>query len=166
MTEPTWLAHARAQLGVKEVAGPKSSPTVLDYYARAAHPEIKDDAVPWCAAFVGAMLKDAGVKPSGSLAARSYEAWGQPLPGGKPVLGCVGVKKRAGGGWTGHVGFVVGATADRVFMLGGNQSDAVTIASFPRKDFTAFRWPANVAIPKGGTLPTTIAGAKVSVSEA
>jgi uncharacterized protein (TIGR02594 family) len=138
---------------------------VLHYYERAGHGEIHDDDVPWCAAFVGAMLADVGIKGSHSLAARSYETWGVSLQ--TPIYGCVGVKKRRGGAvWQGHVGFVVAASADRIWLLAGNQGDAVSVASFPREDFTAFRWPARIAIPTDLVkLPTSGDGA-INVSEA
>lgn len=161
--EPSWLKFARKELGTKEVPGHGNNPTVVNYFNEAQHPEIKQDEVPWCAAFVGAMLKRAGIKPSGSLMARSYEQWGQTLV--KPVLGCVGVKKRPGAGFVGHVGFVVGLTSDTVILLGGNQGDKVSIASFKRREFTAFRWPANIVVPKNLSLPTTVAGAQSGVKE-
>ena len=162
--EPAWLVEARKMIGTVEGAGPKNNPAVVHLYEEAGHPEIRQDEVPWCAAFVGAMLKRAGIKPSGSLAARSYEAWGQPLKA--PVFGCIAVKKRPGG-WLGHVGFCVGASASQIILLAGNQHDEVCVAAFPRSQFTAFRWPANVSVPKDlPKLPTTVAGAKEGVSEA
>ena len=152
-------------IGTIEGPGPKNNPAVVHLYEEAGHPEIRQDAVPWCAAFVGAMLKRAGIKGSGSLAARSYEAWGQPLKA--PVFGCIAVKKRKGGGWLGHVGFCVAANAREVFLLAGNQHDEICVAPFPRSQFTAFRWPANLPVPKDlSKLPTTIAGAKAGASEA
>lgn len=153
--EPVWLSLARAEIGVKEIHGPNDNPTILDYFKAAAHPEIHDDETPWCAAFVGAMLKRANIKPSGSLAALSYASWGQPLA--SPILGCVGVKKRPGAGWVGHVGFVVGANSSTIFLLGGNTQDRVMVAAFARKEFVGFRWPANIEIPRNlPALPTTI----------
>ena len=133
--DPPWLAFARIQLGTREVPGSGNNPSVIDYYAEAAHPEIKQDAVPWCAAFVGAMLKRAGIKPSGSLMARSYLDWGVPLD--KPRLGCIVVFKR-GAPPSGHVAFYVGGNVE---VLGGNQGDAVTIAKMRRDSVLAFRWP-------------------------
>lgn len=103
-------------------------------------------------------------QPSGSLAARSYEAWGVGLK--EPALGAIATKKRANSSWQAHVDFVVGASTTRIFLLGGNQGDAWSIAAFPRKEFTAFRWPADVPLPAPHTLPTTIAGARSGVSEA
>ncbi len=133
--DPPWLAFARIQLGTREVPGSGNNPSVIDYYAEAAHPEIKQDSVAWCAAFVGAMLKRAGIKPSGSLMARSYLDWGVPLE--KPRLGCIVVFKR-GAPPSGHVAFYVGGN---VKVLGGNQGDAVTIATMRRDSVLGFRWP-------------------------
>lgn len=157
---PAWMKHATSQIGVVEGAGAKNNPTVVGYYAESGNAGIKSDDVAWCAAFVGAMLKRAGIKGSGSLAARSYETWGEPVPKAAPLYGCIGVKKRVGGAaWQGHVGYVVAANATHVWLLGGNQNDAVNIARFPRADFTAFRWPPGV--PRTGlpALPTSAQGA-------
>lgn len=163
MAEPKWLVEARKEVGTKEGIGKVNNPIVLKYYVEASHPEIKQDEVPWCAAFVNAMLKRGDVKGNGSLAARSFESWGQPCK--DPVLGCVGVKKRGNSSWQGHVGFVVGANKTTIYLLGGNQGDKVSIAGFPRSEFTAFRWPANIPII-AGTLPSTIKDAAKNVSQA
>ncbi|MGE7418760.1 TIGR02594 family protein [Methylobacterium tarhaniae] len=162
--QPAWLALAAHEVGVREGAGSANNPRVVQLFADAGFPGIKTDATAWCAAAVGAMLKRAGHTPSGSLAARSYEGWGVGLK--EPALGCVATKKRNGSAWQGHVGFVVGASASQIFLLGGNQGDAWSIAAFPRKEFTSFRWPSDVPLPVATKLPTTIAGAKSGVSEA
>lgn len=160
--QPAWLTLAAADIGTEEGAGKKNNPKVVTYYRDAGFPGIKNDAVAWCAAYVGAMLHRASIKPSGSLAARSYEGWGVGLK--TPVLGCIATKKR-GTGWQGHVGFVVGLNKTEVFLLGGNQADSVSIASFKRSEITAYRWPSGVPIPTQPNLPTTIAGAKSGVKE-
>lgn len=133
--DPPWLALARKELGTKEGLGPVNNATVLGYYADAKHPEIKQDSVPWCAAFVGAMLSRAGVKPSGDLMARSYLHWGQALE--KPRLGCIVVFKR-GAPPSGHVAFYIGPG---ITVLGGNQGDAVTIGTFRPASVLGYRWP-------------------------
>ena len=162
--EPPWLVLARAEIGTREAPGQADEPRVLAYFRDAGFPGIRQDAVAWCAAFVGAMLVRAALAPSGSLAARSYESWGAGLPG--PRLGCVGVKRRGASSWQGHVGFVVGANAARVVLLGGNQGDRVSVAAFARRDFTAFRWPAGLPPPAATALPATVAGARIGVGEA
>ncbi|MBB2962608.1 hypothetical protein [Methylobacterium sp. R2-1] len=52
----------------------------------------------------------------------------------------------------------------QTFLLAGVHGDAWSIAAFPRKEFTAFRWPADLPLPH--TLPTTIARTRLGVSEA
>ncbi|MCJ2080767.1 TIGR02594 family protein [Methylobacterium sp. J-090] len=162
--QPGWLTLAAAEIGVKEGAGAANNPRVVQLFADAGFAGIRQDSVAWCAAAVGAMLKRAGHKPSGSLAARSYEGWGIGLK--DPVVGCVATKKRGNSSWQGHVGFVVGASKDQIFLLGGNQGDAWSVAAFKRSEFTSFRWPADVPIPTASKLPTTVAGARSGVSEA
>jgi uncharacterized protein (TIGR02594 family) len=160
-----WMAVAETYLGVSEIKGAKHNPDVVEMFALSGFSGIKDDETPWCAAFVGGVLHRVGLgrRDGITLAARSFEKYGTGLSA--PAYGAIGVKKRSGGAsWQGHVGFVVGANATHVFLLGGNQGDKVSIASFRRSEFTAFRWPSGVAkanIP----LPETIEGAK-SATEA
>jgi uncharacterized protein (TIGR02594 family) len=163
-TMPSWLALASHEQGTHEGVGKANNPKVVAYFKDAGFAGVKDDATAWCAAFVGAMLDRSGHKPSGSLAARSYEGWGIGLK--EPVLGCVATKRRGNSAWQGHVFFVVGADKNHVYGLGGNQSDAVNVASFKRSEVTSFRWPSDVPIPAASKLPTTVAGARAGVSEA
>lgn len=159
-----WMKIAKGYLGQREIKGDADNAKIVELFALAGFSGIRDDETAWCAAFVGGVLKQAGIAPSGSLGARSYEAWGNALT--DPVYGCVGVKKRAGGGgWEGHVGFVVGANSSEIIMLGGNQGDAVSVAAFSRRDFTAFRYPSGFVV-QPRPLPTSVAGAARAVTEA
>lgn len=142
---PRWLDLAKGQIGTKEIPGPKSNKAVLAYYKEAGAP-VQSDAVPWCAAFVGAMLKRAGIEPTGSLMARSYLGWGTPLKAPKP--GCVVVFAR-GRPPSGHVGFFDGFTSKGMLrIVGGNQSDAVSIANYPANRVLGYRWPREKGMPK------------------
>lgn len=162
--QPAWLTLAKAETGTREGAGKANNPRVVAYYKDAGFAGVKSDDVAWCAAFVGAMLERAGRKPSGSLAARSYEGWGVGLK--EPALGAICTKRRGNSTWQGHVFFVVGADKTHVYGLGGNQSDMVNVASFKRSEVTSYRWPSDVPLPVATKLPTTIAGARAGVSEA
>ena len=145
------MTLAWAELGVREGAGKTNNPRVVDYYKDAGHKEVKEDETPWCAAYVGAMLYRASIQPNGSLGARSYERWGIKLR--NPVYGCIGVKTRARGPlWAGHVGFVVAANRQQVWLLAGNQGDAVSVAAYPRELFTAWVWPSEFPV-ESGPLP-------------
>lgn len=135
--EPVWLSEAEKYLGVKEVSGPKNNSTVVDFWKRIHLSGISNDEVPWCAAFVGAVLENVGYRSTRSGLAKSYANYGESL--GAPVLGCIVVFTRKGGG---HVGFVVGKDKDgNLFVLGGNQSDEVNIKKFTTKNVVAYRWP-------------------------
>lgn len=136
-----WLVEAQKHLGVKEAPGANDNPAVVSFYVAAVKQKYPD-SVPWCAAFVGAMLEATGYRGTGSLMARSYLQWGTALK--TPKRGCVVVFKR-GAAPAGHVGFVDSWNPDIVRSLGGNQSNAVSIATFPRSSVLGFRWPVEVA---------------------
>ena len=120
---------AIAEIGTVEWAK-GSNPKVVGYYKDAGHPEIKDDAVSWCSAFVGAMLQRSGVQPSGSLLARSYLKWGNPVPRDQIKRGDIGIIPR-GEAWQGHVFFIEAVKGSMVQAVGGNQRDSVSRAEFP-----------------------------------
>lgn len=140
LTQPPWMPFAWAELGQREIAGPASNPRIAGYIRTIGQPGAATDSTAWCAAFVGACLASAGVDGTRSLLARSYLDWGQSVD--LPVPGAVAVLARGSDPASGHVGFVVGMTADRVVLLGGNQSDAVTVEAFPRSRILAFRLPS------------------------
>lgn len=143
MDQPEWLAAAWAEFGVREKPGTANAAAVLEYFAEAGHAQIRSDATPWCAAFAGAMLKRAGRTASGSLMARSYLKWGDAID--QPRLGAIAVLTRGRSASAGHVGFYLGHAGGRVFLLGGNQSDAVTVEAFDRKRVLGYRWPPAAA---------------------
>jgi uncharacterized protein (TIGR02594 family) len=135
--EAPWFNLASTFQGVREDAGAANDKDVSSFF-RDAVGKVHADSVPWCAAFVGAMLERSGYSGTNSLMARSYLNWGTDLSA--PRKGSVVVFKR-GAPPSGHVGFVVEWTANTIKVLGGNQSDAVTVASFKRADVLGFRWP-------------------------
>ena len=102
--DPAWLRAAFNDLGLKEVAGKKANPRIVEMFAEAGFPYIVDDETAWCAAAAGSWLASAGQPITKSLAARSYLDWGKPSDGQR---GDVVVFTR-GSGWQGHVAFVLG----------------------------------------------------------
>lgn len=107
-----------------------NNPRVVAYFRDAGHPNVKDDETAWCAAFVGAMLKRAGMKGTGKLTARSYLQWGEDIHIDDAKEGDIVVLKRGTSSWQGHVGFFVGRAGNKVTLLGGNQSNAVNRRSY------------------------------------
>ena len=160
MQEPVWLIEARKHLGLKEVKGTKHHPEILQMWKDIKRGGIKDDETPWCAAFVGAMLERVGIRSTRFESAKSYLTWGNQLV--EPVVGCIVVFSRDGGG---HVGFVVGRDkAGNLLVLGGNQSDEVNIRAFPRTRVTGYRYPSGYMLPEPH-LPV-LSSAELSRNEA
>lgn len=150
--DPAWLAKARSYLGQTEIKGRKHNPVILRWWVLIrAH--FTDDETPYCAAFVGAVLEECGIRSSRSAAARSYLRWGVNIHG--PAVGAIVVFKRGAGG---HVGFVVGRdTRGNLMVLGGNQGDKVSIAPFDVNRVLGYRWPPVLSPPAyvgAATLPT------------
>jgi uncharacterized protein (TIGR02594 family) len=138
-----WISEAIKYIGVREIHGPKHAAQIVQFWKDIKRGGIKTDEVPWCAAFVGAMLEKAGFRSTRYESAGSYESWGMELE--KPCFGCIAVFRRTGGG---HVGFVVGKTAEgKLQVLGGNQNDQVCIAEFPTKNLVCYCWPIGYNVP-------------------
>lgn len=155
-----WVEHARTFLGTKEFPGKPSNPVILKFWVLAKLSGIKDDAIPWCSGFACAMFEAVGIRSPRSDGAKNWLNWGVVLQ--KPVYGCVVVFKRPGGY---HVGIVVGQDkAGNLQVLGGNQGDKVSIATYPRASAEGYRFPIGEPIPQAG-LPVLVAAAK-STSEA
>ena len=138
--DPAWLAAARRYLGAAEWPGKRHNPAIVRFFARAGFAGIRDDETPWCAAFVNAVLADCGIAGTRKLTARSFLGWGRTIAAPEP--GALAIFRRGKSTWQGHVGFVVDADPTHIHVLGGNQSDAVTIARHPRAKLLGLRWPA------------------------
>lgn len=119
-----------------------------------------DSVVPWCAIFVNAALEASGVKGSRSGMARSYERSADFVKLKGPALGAVVTKWRTSPkSGLGHVGFYAGHdTRGRVVLVGGNQSDAVSKASFDPGQITGYWWPKGQPLPVVGQ----VAGAAIA----
>lgn len=139
-----WIVSARAHLGAREIKGFRHNPVIVNFWKLARLSGIKNDEVPWCAGFVGAMLEANGIKSARSDSSRAYLNWGQGIDA--PEYGCVVVFSRPGGG---HVGFCVGVDqGGRLLILGGNQGDQVSILPFDRTRVTGYR-----RVPWAGARP-------------
>ncbi len=131
-----WMDYAQAERGTAEVPGPGSSARVLEYLRTTSLTAAMaaDDETPWCSAFVNWCMGQAGIKGTGSAAARSWLSWGEPLT--EPVRGCVTVLSRGDGG---HVGFYLRTVGSRIHLLGGNQGNAVRVADYDRSRLLGYR---------------------------
>ena len=144
-----WIAEAKNLLGLKEIAGDKSNPEILQW-AKDLDLHYANDDIPWCGLFVahciGASLPDE-VLPRNPLGARQWERFGVAA---QARLGAIMVfwreSKMSG---KGHVGFYVGEEDGAFCILGGNQSNKVSYAWVAKDRFVSARWPA-AALTLGG----------------
>ena len=122
---------AKEYVGVSEVVGSKHNPSIIAMFKASGHEWVRDDETPWCAAFVNAVLADCDLRGTGKLNARSFLEWGEPVDLADAKHGDVVVFWRGSpDGWQGHVGFFAGTAGQNVMVLGGNQSNKVSIAAY------------------------------------
>ena len=73
------------------------------------------------------------------LGARNWQSFDLEVP---PALCALLVFWRGSrSGWKGHVGFYHGEDRTHYHVVGGNQSDAVTISRIAKKRLPSARWP-------------------------
>jgi len=139
MTAHKWMNIAWDELGTKEIAGDKDDPRIIDYHATTSL-KAGDDEVAWCSSFVNWVMKQAGIEGSNSAAARSWLGWGLKLS--QPRYGAIVVFKRGSSAWQGHVAFYLDSDETHITVLGGNQSNRVCVAKYPKRDLLQYRWAA------------------------
>jgi uncharacterized protein (TIGR02594 family) len=157
MQKPRWVDVAESLIGQKEVAGKESNPLIQRMCEELGYKWLwamyQDDSLfAWCGLYCGYCFRKAGIRPPPECyRASEWLKWGTYLS--YPLLGCVGVKKRKGGN---HVFIVIGISTDKksVVVVGGNQTDAVTITTFLIADVEkagGWRWPNDGGV--GQKLP-------------
>lgn len=146
MRTPAWLEIAKLELGVKEYRGSADNQAVVKYLESVdalSQSAQRNDETPWCSAFVNWVMEQAGIQGTESAAARSWLSWGIPVD--EPQEGCVVILSRGNpNGWQGHVGFFVDKTrksAPYIRLLGGNQRDQVSVASYDADRVLGYRMP-------------------------
>lgn len=137
MTGPHWMPIALNELGTHEVAGDADNPRIVTYH-QATSLKSTDDETPWCSAFANWVLREAHVSTTKSALARSWLTWGRTT-GAR--YGAITVLSRGTSPTQGHVGFLVDANATHLWLLGGNQGDAVNLARFEQTRVLGMRWP-------------------------
>ena len=107
------------------------------------------DEVPWCSSFLNCLAKLLRLPRSKSARARSWLLIGRVIPLHDAQVGDVVILRRGGPASAGpdvidapgHVGLFAGADRMRgvVHVLGGNQSDGVSVAGFKAVDVLGIR---------------------------
>ena len=168
--DPVWLAIAKKYIGLKEIKGPHHNKQILRFWRDIGAP-FHDDETPWCGAFAGGVLREAGFPtPVNGASARSYLSLPTKLT--KPAVGAIVIFWRGSkSGPNGHVGFVVGADRHgNIMVLGGNQGDAVSIKPFaitgPNARVLGYRWPGIFPVKERFNLPIIDSDGRLSENEA
>lgn len=157
-----WLDIARGVMGLHER---RDTARLRQWFDRSVS-WIDPREIPWCGAFVATCLRQwrPDVKiPENPLGARNWQSFGMATG---PQLGAILVFWRGSrSGWKGHVGFYWGEDDTHYHVLGGNQSNAVTITRVSRHRLLGARWPAGYGQPKK-IVRLSPSGAPVTTNEA
>jgi uncharacterized protein (TIGR02594 family) len=143
---------AQRYVGVEELDAGKHHPLVIWWLSLCglggADFSGLTDEIPWCSAFVNGIAWELRLARSKSAAARSWLKVGSSVSLSEAEAGFdVVILKRGGGeqpgpevlNAQGHVGFFAGAEVGNVLVLGGNQSDSVSVAPFPASRILGIR---------------------------
>jgi uncharacterized protein (TIGR02594 family) len=125
--------------------------------------------LPWCGNAIETCI--ALTLPDEQLPGNPYLARNWLKLGGSlaiPALGCALVFWRGSkAGTSGHVGLYAGEDAQGyLHVLGGNQSNAITIARLDKSRLLGLRGPSSYPKPLGGRVLLSAAGAPMSTDEA
>ncbi len=143
---PKMLQEALATYGTKETPGSVNNSVIMGW-AKYLGVEVvyTADSVPWCGLWARYIAKRAGKSgPKHPLWALNWINFGSRI--GQPCLGDIVVFTRDGGG---HVGIYIAEDKETYHVLGGNQSDSVSITRIYKKRLVQARRPfVNFFMPK------------------
>lgn len=129
VTAPQILVKALELIGTKEIIGSIHNNIIISWAKDLKIEKIYTaDEIAWCGLFMAIVCQRAnvatGITPTEALWALNWNKYGTKQK--TAMLGDILTFKRPGGG--GHVGIYVGEDDNCYHVLGGNQSNAVTIA--------------------------------------
>jgi uncharacterized protein (TIGR02594 family) len=150
--EAPWFKIAEEEMSAWKTGGLVESSgagkaKVLEYFRSTGSPTNR--VVPWCGAFIAHCLAKSGAAPAASIIPEStiaarWKRWGNTelkltadaqIPQGAIVV-TVPLAPEA----SGHVGFFNRFVPDGVELLGGNQSNRVSLMKVKRSQVVAIRW--------------------------
>jgi len=136
--DPSWLLLGLKEEGQREVKGKKHNKRILKYHSYTTL-NATDDETSWCSSFVNWCMAKSSYHYTRSAMARSWLKYGVELA--EPKRGCIVIFARGSKSWQGHVGFYLGQTEKYIILLGGNQSDSVSIKRYSKAKLLGYRWP-------------------------
>ncbi len=136
----TLIETAAAEIGTKEESGSSHNPRILQYAQEAGFTQVDDDETPWCSIFMNWVASKTGLVRSKSGAARSWLNVGNAVETPEPGDVVVFWRVRRDS-WQGHVGIFMGYSRNgsRIYCLGGNQGNQVSISAYPADQLLGFR---------------------------
>lgn len=167
---PKTVALGLAEIGVQEVVGKGSSKTILGWRDELNLAGVKisgysDDGIAWCGLFAAAIayrrMEVAAEVVKDPLWARNWAKYGKTSK--TPGLGDVLVFERGSGG---HVGFYIAEDDTAYHVLGGNQSNKVSIARVAKDRLLAARRPPYINAPESAIPFKVKSTGKLSTNEA
>lgn len=124
------LKVALSQWNFKEIQGKYHNPEIVKYFQEIGY-KINNDETAWCSAFLNWCAMKAGYEYTTKLNARSWQHIGIEVPKNEWKLGDVVVLWRSSPeSWKGHVGLYIRHDENYIYLLGGNQSNRVTISKY------------------------------------
>lgn len=129
LVTPYDIARAELALNIREYPGAANNPRIILYHSTTRDSDGDKDSTPWCSSFVNYCVEQSGRIGTKSKRALDWQSWGDDVLK-SPQEGDIVVFERVGSG--GHVGFFVADLGERLSILGGNQSDRISIFSYPK----------------------------------
>ncbi len=162
-----WLAEAYQLIGTQEDPGAGSNEAIIGW-GKALRIDYSDDETPWCGLFtahcIGSQLSEEPL-PTNPLGARNWRKFGEECD--IPQLGSIMVFWRGEpDGWQGHVGFYWAEDDTCYQIIGGNQSNSVSIARLKKDRLLEARWPSNALTPRDEVRIADKDGRLISTNEA
>jgi len=159
--EVPWWTEMKLITGMTETPGEADNPKILamaDFIAK-TFPDMASycaqythDSIPWCGLTEAYCMARCGIRPpfkKGSdtdcfLWAESWASDPNFIKLSTPRPGCLVYMTRSGGG---HITTFEEDLGSSIKARGGNQSDAITLATFPKSNIKAYVWPSATPVP-------------------
>lgn len=131
---------AAKELGIKEFKDPEDNPRILKYGKDTNLAMSEGDETAWCSIFMNWVCMKAGFEKTDKANARSWLKAGRQIANPEPG-DIVVYWRESRSSWKGHVGIFMGFSEDltRIYTLGGNQGDSVSISGYPVEKLLEFR---------------------------
>lgn len=137
-----WVDTAYRLIGTREKPGKGSNEAILGWAKDIKIISYDNDDIPWCGLFVahcvGSQLPEE-VLPNNPLGAKNWKIFGDKV---SPRFGAIMVFWRDNPeSGKGHVGFYWAEDDEAYHILGGNQSNSVSVTRIAKSRLITARWP-------------------------